>query len=233
MRFMAFDLEISTPIPAGAADWSEFRPFGISCAVTQVITDGPVFWYGDVNDGDYLPKMTMDHVKDLVVYLSRAVQKGFTIVTFNGCGFDFSVLAEESGMVDECKQLAMHHVDLFFFLFCRLGYAPGLDRLAKGMDIGGKPEGVNGALAPQMWLDGQHQEVLDYCAGDVRMTLSLAQRANYLSEFEWLSKSGKAVKVDFPKLLTVAESLKLPEPDISWMGGDKWERSKFTGWMGK
>lgn len=227
-KYLAFDLEIATPIPAGAKDWRPFRPFGISCAATFAEDEGaPHMWHG-VN---YANKMEQDNVCQLIEYMMSMVEDGYTILTFNGAGFDFEVLAEESGLVAECKELAMNHVDIFFQLFCLLGYAPGLDRICKGMGLGGKPEGVDGAAAPQMWLDGRHQEVMDYCVGDVRMTMSLAAEITRLGAVHWTSKAGKQTGALMMELLTVKEALLLPEPNVSWMKGDNWTRDKFTGWM--
>jgi len=230
IKFVAFDLEIATPIPAGATDWRPYRPFGISCAGMFIQgEEKPEVWHGD----GYAQRMSKIEVCELVQYLQLATARGYAIVTFNGCGFDFEVLAEESGMFDECKELALNHVDIFFQLFCQLGYAPGLDRLCKGMNLGEKPEGINGAAAPQMWLDGRYQEVLDYCAGDVRLTMALALEAKRLGAVRWTSRAGKSTGARMLELLTVQESLLLPEPDVSWQTGERWTREKFTGWMGK
>jgi hypothetical protein len=49
------------------------------------------------------------------------VRARYTIVTWNGTGFDFDILAEESGMLAECKGLAVNHVDMMFHVLCRLG----------------------------------------------------------------------------------------------------------------
>jgi hypothetical protein len=230
IRFLAFDLEIATPIPDGATDWRPYRPFGISCAATFAQgEDVPHLWHG-VN---YAAKMEEDNVCQLIDYLQQMVYDDYTILTFNGAGFDFEVLAEESGMVAECKELAMNHIDIFFQLFCQLGYAPGLDRLCKGMNLGEKPEGINGAAAPQMWLDGRYQEVLDYCAGDVRLTMALALEVKRLGAVRWTGRAGKSTGAQMLELLTVQEAMLLPEPNISWMTGEVWTRDKFTGWMGK
>lgn len=98
---------------------------------------------------------------------------------------------------------------------------------------GEKPEGVNGAAAPQMWLDGRYQEVLDYCAGDVRLTMALALEAKRLGAVRWTSRAGRSTGARMLELLTVQEALLLPEPDVSWQTGERWTREKFTGWINK
>ena len=39
-------------------------------------------------------------------YLRKHVRLGYTIVIWNGIGFDFDILAEESEMPEECKAIA-------------------------------------------------------------------------------------------------------------------------------
>ena len=40
----------------------------------------------------------------------------------DGCGFDFAVLAQETGMVKECAELAINHVDLMLIVTFQKGY---------------------------------------------------------------------------------------------------------------
>lgn len=223
-KWAAFDLEIVKQIPDGLDDWWSIAPLGISCAAVA-LSDSPhcFIWHRDNELG-------MQGSRALVAGLLALVDDGYTLVGFNSLGFDFRVLALESGLIDECQYLAMGHIDLFFHLFCRLGYGPGLDRLAKGMGLTGKPEGIDGAKAPELWAEGKRQEVIDYCVGDARMTLSIAHRALDLGGVQWTSKSGNPVIVDFERWDTAVDALQRPEPDTAWMD-TPWQRSKFTGWL--
>lgn len=56
--------------------------------------------------------MSRDDAAELVNFLAEAADSGSTILTWNG--LDFDILAEESGMVEECRQLALAHVDMMF-----------------------------------------------------------------------------------------------------------------------
>lgn len=226
-KWLAFDLEIVKIIPEGETDWKKHRPFGISCAATlRSDEDTPTLWTSVFYQG----AMKQTAVCNLIDYLRYRQQDDYTIVTWNGAGFDFDVLAEESGMVEACKELALNHVDMFFHVFCLLGHAPGLDRAARGMGLAGKPEGMDGAQAPILWQLGQYQKVLDYLAGDVRMTLALAQMVEQSGSLEWISKNDNAMSVQIDRWLTVKEAMELPEPDTSWMI-NAWSRSKFVGWL--
>ena len=42
----------------------------------------------------------------LVRYLEDQVAQGYTLLTWNGLGFDLDILAEESGMLPNCRRLA-------------------------------------------------------------------------------------------------------------------------------
>ena len=84
----------------------------------------------------------------LVEYLANQVRHGYTIVTWNGLGFDFDILAEESGMLDDCQRLARDHVDMMFHVVCQLGFGVSLDSAARGMGLSRKHEGLCGGRLP-------------------------------------------------------------------------------------
>lgn len=221
MKLASFDLEVAR-IPQGD-DWHNL---GISCAVCVFSDrDEAIVWQG-------VPELGRFGSWGAINALEQIASAGYRLITFNGAGFDFNVMADEcTPMALTAKYLARTHIDLFFHLFCILGYAPGLNALANGMALGGKTEGVYGALAPEMWQAGRYQEVIDYCIQDTRLTLQLAQAVIERGAAEWTSKSGKPQSVKVDRWLTVAEAVRLPEPDNSWM--DKpWKRSKFVGWCG-
>jgi hypothetical protein len=118
---------------------------------------------------------------------------------------------------------------MYFHLFCLLGYGPGLGRAAKGMGLAGKTEGMDGALAPEMWQRGDYGKVLQYVGQDVRTTLDLALAVESAGELRWVSKSERPMSIKVKRWLTVTEALELPLPDTSWMK-DAWTRDKFVGW---
>lgn len=228
---LAFDIEIFNEIPEGTTDWKALMPLGISCAATLLSDEPePVLWHA----ADKRCPMNADELGDLVNYLachSVGMLNGYTIVTHNGTGFDWPVLAMESGLVDDCVDLAMnYHIDTMLHFFAIKGFPIGLDTIAKGCGLPGKTEGMSGAKAPQMWQAGEYDKVLEYVGQDVITTLKVAQAVERQRGFTWTAKSGRPNNIRIPEWLTVAEALKLPEPDTSWMS-DPWPRSKFTEWM--
>jgi hypothetical protein len=176
--------------------------------------------------------MSREEAAELVEYLTMQVAQGYTLLTWNGVGFDLDILAEESGMSAECKTLALSHVDMMFHVLCRLGYGVSLDAVARGMGVAGKPEGMNGKLAPALWAEGKREEVLRYVAQDAKTTLELARVCESRGELRWVARSGKVRCMTLGEgWLTVREALGLPLPDTSWMD-EPWPRERFTGWTG-
>lgn len=237
-KFLCLDLEISTPIPPGTTDWATCRPYGVSCVVTKGSDHVYPLMWANANFVGFGTKMMTLEIGILRTYLTNMVRNGYTLLSFNGAGFDFNVLMEEETLIFNQEQipvwkdLALNHIDIYFQIFAQKGYCKGLNHLAKAHGLTGKAEGVNGALAPQMWLDGRYHEVLDYCASDVEMTLELARIGEELGFLQWQSNSGSMDSVSLPDgWLTVAEALKLPEPNTSWQGAKAWKRDKFTGWL--
>ncbi|MDY7075538.1 MAG: ribonuclease H-like domain-containing protein [Chloroflexota bacterium] len=232
-KYLAFDVEIAQELPEGERDWKTHRPLGITCAATLASdTEELLLWHSLTDDDHPADRMNRQDLVKLVNYLATLADDGYTLLTWNGLGFDFDILAEESGMIEACKQLASDHVDMMFHVFCKLGYPVGLDRAAKGMGLAGKPEGMSGALAPRLWAEGKRQQVLDYVAQDVRTTLALAHTCEKQRHLRWITRRGRTSRMALPSgWLTVRGALALPEPDTSWMS-DPWPRSKFTGWLG-
>jgi hypothetical protein len=232
-KYLAFDIETAKVQAEDESDWRSCRPLGISCAAILLgDSNDLVLWHGGNDRTCPADRMNSTEASALVEYLVSQVENGYTIVTWNGLGFDFDILAEESGMLQVCRELASNHVDLMFHVLCQLGYGVGLDAAAKGMNLAGKPEGMNGAKAPALWAEGKREKVLEYVAQDVRTTLDLATTCEASGVMSWITRSGKLRSMALPKgWLTVKAAGRLPEPDTSWMD-EPWDRERFTGWMG-
>jgi hypothetical protein len=229
-EYVAFDIEIAKIFPEDEKDWKKHRPLGITCAATLTADAAVKLWYGRTKTGEPAARMGQDEIQRLVRYLQEMDDNGYTILTWNGLSFDFDILSEESGMMDECSQLALGHVDMMFHFFCLQGYALGLDKAAKGMGLKGKPEGMSGALAPRLWDEGKRDEVLKYVAQDVRTILDLGRAVEKTGDIRWTSNRGRPMRVKIASWLPVREALDLPHPDTSWMT-EPWPRSKFTSWL--
>jgi hypothetical protein len=231
-QYLAFDIETAKDVPGDDFNWRPHRPLGISCAATLASDTGqPLLWHGKTRDE--LPEKRMSQVdaQGLVQYLSNMAADGFRILTWNGLGFDFDILAEESGAAAVCREFALGHVDMMFHVFCSLGYPVALDKAAQGMGLPGKPPGMSGFKAPKLWAQGHFKEVLEYVAQDVRTAMQIAQTCEQRRRFEWITRKGTKGSMPLTNgWLTVRESLRLPEPDTSWMSAPL-SRQDFTAWL--
>ena len=234
-KYLAFDLETVTLFPQGA-NWQEYRPLGIGCAAART-ADGreAIIWHGNNSDGEIPIRMTQPEAANMVRDLVAFADDGYTILTWNGLLFDLNVLAEESGLWAECRALAHDHVDMMFHLFCERNFRLALSTACKGMaaltNIDGKTEEMDGAIAVQMWHDGQRQAVIDYCVQDAQTTLDLGLACEHLGRLSWTSQRGRPQTLDLRTgWRTVETALLIPEPDTSWMTNPQ-PRSDFTSWL--
>ena len=228
-QYLAFDIETAQHLPDERANWRAHRPLGITCAAT-LPSDGEVnLWYGRTAGDEFAPRMSRPQVAELVTYLFQAYKAGRTILTWNGLSFDFDVLAEESGLFEECREMALNHVDMMFHFFCLQGYPLALDTAAKGMSLPGKPAGMSGDLAPVLWARGEYQRVLDYLRQDAHTVLALARAVEKRGSLCWVSRSGKPSSANIGKWRIVSEAQKLPAPDTSWMSKPM-SRRQFLAW---
>lgn len=231
-KYLAFDIETAKDVPGPDFNWKPHRPLGIACAAAiPCDSHEPTIWYGTNATGTPAARMSRDDCQNVVSHLARMVSEGYTLLTWNGLGFDFDVLSEESGAFDECKHLAMNHVDMMFHVFCDRGFPVALDKAAQALGISGKPVGMSGMLAPQLWAQGRHQEVIDYVVQDVRLPLQVAQICEQSRSFKWMTRSGTVSSFDLKTgWLAVSDALLLPEPDTSWMDAPI-PRQQFTQWL--
>jgi hypothetical protein len=235
-KVLAFDLEIVKEIPEGCKDWKEIRPLGISCAsvLSNVRPLSTLFYSG--HQGDPQPRaMNKKEIIDLIEFLMAHHNLGTKILTWNGLGFDFDVLAEESGMHEECKELALNHIDMMFHFFCAKGYVLGLDTAAKGLGLGGKMSGMKGDLAPILWASPELKDrlkVLRYVHQDAVTTLEVYEQSIEKKAVHWTSRAGKPNTFWLPRdgWKTVQECLDMRLPDQSWM--DKpMSKEDFMTWL--
>lgn len=219
-------------------DLDSFRPLGVSCVATYGSNGEYRLWHGKETAPDEpLPsKMLPAEIVELSRYLEfMHYDKGFTIVSFNGLKFDFSILAEESNglAIDVCHRLALAHVDILFHFFVGKGFVIKLKKACEGMRVLSKTEGMDGALAPELWAKSRadQEAVLRYCAQDVKATAALYEAIQERGRLDWIAKSGNLATWNVPGgLVTVSEALKLPLPDTSWMTGEPWTRERFYEW---
>ena len=231
-RYAGFDIETVKITPEGE-EWQDHRPLGIACGVLWLTGEGqPQTWYGRTPEGEIAERMSPPEAREMVRELTRAVSNGYTLVTWNGVGFDLDVLAEESGAHGACRSMAMDHVDMMFHVVCHFGYRLSLKAACEGSGTQGKTQGMDGRAALSMWHDGQRQEVIDYCRQDARATLELAEKTESDGRMQWISRSGRRNTLQLPQgWLSVRDAFELPSPETGWMT-DPVRRESMTRWLG-
>jgi len=233
-KFIGFDLETTKLSPDGLFEHTEPLDVGISCAALSYGSEIKV-WQGK-------PKLTQGECQDIVTELRliNQLNKNSRVVSWNGSGFDYRVLAEESGMFKECVELALHHVDMMFLVLAHKGWLVSFKAALKGMDLKGKLTSVRlkdgsilkdmeGSLAPSLWEKGEYEAVVAYLKEDADQTRQLAYAIADQNNLKWHSKNGKLHSLD-TELLSVMECLKLPLPDLSWMSKPTVNRQAMLAW---
>jgi len=230
-RFVSFDLEIAKQLPSQEQNLLKHRPLGITCAATaESGCQQARTWFSREADGNPSSQMSRTDSIALVQYLLERVEAGDSIVTWNGVKFDFIVLADESGLDDECRALARAHIDMMFHFFCIKGFPVSLEKTAIGMNVTPKSKVISGAMAPQLWAEGKCDEILEYVSQDAMTTLQLAEACDKKHKLSWITGKGtKSTAFLKGGLLPVEKAMKLPSPDTPWMDSPI-RRTSFTDW---
>ncbi len=235
MTLVSFDLEIASDLPGGAIQKSTLSKIDISCAALATVEPPSIkTWHSG-------ERLRSDDARDIVFTLLSLQSSGYRIVTWNGCSFDFRLLATQSGFPEECSYLALNHTDLMLCVTFSKGWYLALDKALAGAGIRGKVKRVrlsdgsvlnnmDGSLAPSLWRNGEYSAVLEYLTGDVLSLLELATHVMSHKKMRWTSNSGKSQELIFDYLPTVQECFDIQEPDVSWMSNPP-ARIGFVDWI--
>jgi hypothetical protein len=245
MAFVAFDVEIAKPVPDGP-DILAHRP-GIACAAIAREGAARASILFDPAESlelfDSATKaMTREGAGRILAALEEAVGRGDTLVTWNGAGFDFRLLADETGRHADCARLVMASVDMMFQVLCDRGHPLSLDAALKGAGLppkmdqvtlrSGEAVHISGAEAPQYWQAGEYSAVAAYCAADTERTAALAAVCQKSRRLAWTSQKGRPNEIYLRTgWLTVEQCLALPLPDTSWMTKPM-RREDVLAWTG-
>jgi hypothetical protein len=216
-------------------DLKQYASLGISCAALRLsdVTE-PILWSG-------FPKLSQPQAAAIVNKLLALVAEGYTVVSWNGCSFDFWVLATESGLIEDCAALALHHIDLMMQVTFTAGHYLGFEKALRGAGLSGKKKEVTlrdgsrlmemtDGEAPRLWARGESDAVLSYLRQDVDQLLMLAFEIRRCQFVSWTSNSGRRCTLEIPQLLPASACFGIPEPDTSWMSNPP-RRESFVDWI--
>ncbi len=266
-KIAAFDIEIVNEYDTDM-QLQEQLPLGVSCIGVASTSNTPnvktVFHeyypgcHHNAKPGEVGGAMEPADIKRFIDHLLSLHWSDYTIVSWNGMGFDFEVLAYESDTYEVLSQIARDHWDIMFQVLCIKGFPVGLTSCSKAFSVGEKAEGISGADVPKLWAAGitgkdirtmeamgtqpaeikqllkegveARQKVIRYVRGDALLTLDVAKAILMSGELRWITQKGKRNSISPFKPLSAMESNRLPYPNTSWMTNPI-KRSRFTEWL--
>ena len=138
-KFLAFDIETAKIVPGTEFNWKAHRPLGVTCIASQATDEQePRVWLTKTPKGTPAPQMKRADIAAFVRFLDDVSRKGFVPLSWNGLAFDLDVLAEESGLPDECRKIARGHVDMMFHVVCEKGFPVALEERGGRAPVAGQ-----------------------------------------------------------------------------------------------
>jgi hypothetical protein len=233
MKLASFDLEISKEI-TNFERWKDHAPLGISCAAVAFSDNEEIqIWENSKN-------LDKEQCCNIVYCLLEIVKQGYSILTWNGTGFDFQVLAQASGLKNECGELALNHIDMMLLVTFQKGWLLSLEKALNGACLSGKLKNVtlkdgtilkymDGSKVPSLWKNGEKDAVLAYLREDVAQPIKLAKDILRCGYIRWITERGNLMEVK-TDLKIVKQCFRIREPDTSWMSSPP-KREDFVSWI--
>ncbi len=231
MRYLSFDIEISDEfVLKPGEDLLDHAPFHIAVAATVEAGGASRLWFSTGSGGR--PELEMDQSKarELLAFLLQAQQEGWQVFAWNGLSFDLRWIGHNAGNVETAARVALGLYDPMFQFFNQRGFPVSLAAVGDAMGVK-QTKLMNAADAPREWRSGNHQRVMDYVVGDCRITNQVVEAIVKQQRVAWRTRSGSVSTESMPRLKTVAEVLRDPEPDQSWMKGPGLNRRHFIEWL--
>jgi hypothetical protein len=229
-RRVSFDIEIANIFELKPGeDLDQYGPFDISCAAAADDHGEVIHWTSLAPNGSYADHLDPATAHELLAWLREEQLSGSRLFAWNGLSFDLRWIGVAAEDVDLAAEVALDLYDPMFQFFCQRGFAVGLAKVAAGLGVE-ETKLMDGADAPKQWAEGKHELVLDYVAGDCRITEAVVARIEETAGITWRTSRGALSTEPMPKLKQVRALLDSPLPDTSWMDAP-WPRSKFTSWL--
>lgn len=227
---VAFDIEIADEfVLKPGEDLADHGPFRISCAASTTADGGVRHWYMRGADGKPGGELDAATARDLLAFLRAEQERGAVVCAWNGASFDTRWLGHAANDHELAALVALDSYDPMLQFVARRGFPVGLASVAEGLGIT-ETKLMSGADAPAEWARGDRQKVLDYVAGDCRLTREVVNRIVARREVRWRTKKGTFSSETFPRLERVRDVMRMPAPDTSWMSDPKpW--SSWFEWL--
>ncbi len=228
---LCFDIEIANVFEqAPGKDLDDYGPFEISVAAAATDAGQVIHWYAKDSDGRPARSLDAGTAREVLTFLREAQRRGIQVCAWNGLKFDLRWLAHAADDPRLAAEVARDLYDPFFQFFCARGFPISLAAVADGLGVAERKL-MDAAEAPKAWARGEHQRVLDYVAGDCRITGQVVARILERRLIRWRTQKGEYKHEPIRALLPVRDLLPLPPPDQSWMSRPIEKRSFYT-WLG-
>jgi hypothetical protein len=231
MRHLSFDIEIADVFELKPGeDLLDHAPFHIAVAATVEGEGGSRLWYSTGADGKPSPQMEESKARELLAFLLERQQTGWKLFAWNGLSFDLRWIGYNAGDMETAARVALGLYDPMFQFFNQRGFTVSLAAVGEAMGVR-QTKLMHAADAPREWSKGNYQRVMDYVAGDCQITNQIVEAVLQRGSLSWRKKDGAISSERMPRLKTVAEVLRDPEPDQSWMKAAGMKRRRFTEWL--
>ena len=229
MSLLSFDIEISDIFElAPHEDLEKYAPFHISVAATAIQGGEERHWYSQDPSGRPALNLARERAHQLLEYLDERQRAGDRVCAWNGLSFDLKWIGHQAGDMALAARVALGSNDPMFQFFNVAGFPVKLAKVAAAMGIE-QVKLMDGADAPKEWRAGRFDRVMEYVLGDCQMTNQIVLAIRKAGEVRWVTGKGTVSAKPMPRLKTVAEVLRDPEPDQSWMDTPI-PRSRFHAW---
>lgn len=227
---IAFDIELANVFELKEGeDLEQHAPFDIACAAAADGRGGLWHWFATDAAGRPTGRLDAALARDMLGWLREHQLRGARLCAWNGLSFDLRWLGHVADDRTLARTIALDLFDPMFQLVCQRGFPVGLAKVAEALGVG-ESKLMAGADAPKHWAAGDHQLVLDYVAGDCRITEAVTARIAAQGFLRWRTQRGTIASEPMPRLEPVRALLDSPLPDTSWMS-DPIPREKFTAWL--
>ena len=231
MKSISFDVEIADEFELKPGeDLIKYAPFHISVAAAVDSEGANKLWYSTGADGKPALEMTQATASEMLAYLLQKQQEGWNLLAWNGLNFDLRWIGHNARDVETAARIALGLYDPMFQFFNQRGFPIGLSAVGEAMGVKQKKL-MDSADAPKEWRKGNHQRVMDYVIGDCQITSQIVDAIAARRAISWRTKKGTLSSEPMPRFKTVAEILREPEPDQSWMTGGGMRRRTFIEWF--
>lgn len=159
--------------------------------------------------------------------MQKHLDDGDIIVTYNGVKNELKTLAEAADR-PKLSKVAMQIHDIAFQMYSMRGFQIAFSAACAGMHVEYTPVADITSSSWGLSPSGAVDAATNYLTALVMLWENII----YLGKVvEWTAKTGRQSKFEFGRMMTVKDSLALPEPDTRWMDKQPAPRTDSLKWM--